>query len=225
MSAVRAVTSARLLVIVALLLFGWAVPATAQSYPPNERPMYGGADKTPAMEQADEKFIASVLASGYTRRSGAEEAAARGFQSLAKRDFPAAMRRFNQAWLLDPEYPASYHGFALVLIQRDRKPAEAEKMFKKGADLPGASAALLADYGRFLIVTKRPDEAIPALERGAALEGDPDQLKAQRLLADAYYDKREFDKACPLAKKIIDKVEGTARESMNFIVTSPRCQE
>ena len=63
------------------------------------------------------------------------------------------------------------------------------------------------------------------LERGAALENDPDRIKAQRLLADLYYDKQQFDKACPLAKAVIDKVEGTAREAMRFIVTSPRCQE
>ncbi len=211
------------LALCALLL--WIAPAVAQSYPPNERPMYGGVAKTPAMKDADEKFVQSVLASGYTRRSGAQEAVARGFQSFEKRDYGPAMRRFNQAWLLDPEYAETYRGFALVLIERDRKPSEAEAMFKKGAELPDPSAGLLADYGRFLVLTKRPKEAIPVLERGAAVEGDPDQVKAQRMLADVYYDEKQFDKACPLAKKIIDKVEqGRARESMQFIVTSPRCE-
>jgi len=201
-------------------LLAWAAPVMAQSYPPNERPMYGG------VKQDDQKFIDSVIASGYTRKSGAQEAVARGFQSFEKRDYGPAMRRFNQAWVLDPDYAETYRGFALVLIERDRKPAEAEAMFKKGAGLPDASAGLLADYGRFLVLTKRPQEAIPILERGAARENDPaDQLKAQRLLADAYYDEKQFDKACPLAKKIIDKVEGgRARESMQFIVTSPRCE-
>jgi tetratricopeptide (TPR) repeat protein len=202
-------------------LLAWAAPVWAQSYPPNERPMYGG------VKQDDQKFIDSVIASGYTRKSGAQEAVARGFQSFEKSDYGPAMRRFNQAWVLDPDYAETYRGFALVLIARDRKPDEAEAMFKKGTDLPGASAGLLADYGRFLVLTKRLKEAIPVLERGAVAEGEAaDQIKAQRLLADAYYDEKQFDKACPLAKKIIDKVEETrARESMQFIVTSPRCEE
>lgn len=201
-------------------LLAWTLPAAAQSIPPNERPMYGG------VKQDNQKFIDSVIASGYTRKSGAQEAVARGFQSFEKRDYGPAMRRFNQAWVLDPDYAETYRGFALVLIARDRKPDEAEAMFKKGAGLPDASAGLLADYGRFLVVTKRIPEAIPILERGAVAEGDQaDQIKAQRLLADAYYDEKQFDKACPLAKKIIDKVEeGRAKESMQFIVTSPRCE-
>ncbi|MGE0093581.1 MAG: hypothetical protein AB7M05_06715 [Alphaproteobacteria bacterium] len=210
----------RRFVLALFALLAWTLPAASQSIPPNERPMYGG------VKQDDQKFIDSVIASGYTRKSGAQEAVARGFQSFEKRDYGPAMRRFNQAWVLDPEYAETYRGFALVLIARDRKPAEAEAMFKKGAGLPDASAGLLADYGRFLVVTKRIPEAIPILERGAAAEGDPaDQIKAQRLLADAYYDEKQFDKACPLAKKIIDKVEeGRAKESMQFIVTSPRCE-
>ncbi len=201
-------------------LLAWTLPAAAQSIPPNERPMYGG------VKQDDQKFIDSVIASGYTRKSGAQEAVARGFQSFEKHDFGPAMRRFNQAWVLDPDYAETYRGFALVLIARDRKPDEAEAMFKKGIDLPGASAGLFADYGRFLVLTKRLKDAIPVLERGAEAEGEPaDQLRAQRLLADAYYDEKQFDKACPLAKKIIDKVEETrAKESMQFIVTSPRCE-
>lgn len=206
-------------VLALFALLAWAAPVFAQSYPPNERPMYGG------VKQDDQKFIDSVIASGYTRKAGAQEAVSRGFQSFEKRDYGPAMRRFNQAWVLDPDYAETYRGFALVLIARDRKPAEAEAMFKKGADLPDPSAGLLADYGRFLVLTKRLKDAIPVLERGAAREGDPDQIKAQRLLADAYYDERQFDKACPLAKKIIDKVEeARARESMQFIVTSPRCE-
>lgn len=207
-------------VLALFTLLAWAVPVMAQSYPPNERPMYGG------VKQDDQKFIDSVIASGYTRKAGAQEAVARGFQSFEKNDYGPAMRRFNQAWVLDPDYAETYRGFALVLIARDRKPAEAEVMFKKGADLPDASAGLLADYGRFLVLTKRLKDAIPVLERAAAREDDPaDQLKAQRLLADAYYDEKQFDKACPLAKKIIDKVgEQRARESMQFIVTSPRCE-
>ncbi len=208
---------------VALALFALllgTLPAAAQSIPPNERPMYGGG------KQDEQKFIDSVIASGYTRKAGAQEAVARGFQSFEKRDFGPAMRRFNQAWVLDPDYAETYRGFALVLIARDRKPDEAEAMFKKGSGLPGASAGLLADYGRFLVVTKRIPEAIPILERGVAAEGEAsDQINAQRLLADAYYDEKQFDKACPLAKKIIDKVEeGRAKESMRFIVTSPRCE-
>lgn len=209
----------RRLFLAAFFILAGLLPAAAQSYPPNERPMYGG------VKQDDQAFIDSVLASGYTRRSGAQEAVARGFQSLERRDFGPAMKRFNQAWVLDPDYPETYRGFALVLVQRDRKPDEAEAMFKKGAGMSDASAGLLADYGRLLVLTKRPQEAIPVLERGAVRDGDPEQIQAQRLLADAYYDGKQFDKACPLAKKIIDKVEeGRARESMQFIVTSPRCE-
>jgi Flp pilus assembly protein TadD len=208
-------------VLAAALALVIAAPVFAQ--PASEKPMYGGS-RSAAEQEADKKFIETVIASGYTRRSGSDEAAARGFQSLARRDFGVAMRRFNQAWLLDPENPSAYHGFALVLIERDRNAKEAEAMFKKGAALEGAHAQLLADYGRFLMALKRPKDAQPVLERGTALTMDPDRVRAQRLLADLYYDQRQFEKACPLAKEIVEKVEGADRKAMDFIVTSERCK-
>ena len=55
-----------------------------------------------AQKAADAKFIASI--DDYykgDRKKGAEDVSRRGWQFLRQGNAPEAMKRFNQAWLLD----------------------------------------------------------------------------------------------------------------------------
>ncbi len=97
----------------------------------NLLPMYGGenAIKTPSMLLADKEFIDS-----FVREIGSREKASVGVTGgarewLEKGDLDTAMKRFNQAWLLDPNNPEPYRGFAEIL-KRQGKTEEAERMLK-----------------------------------------------------------------------------------------------
>ncbi len=77
--------------------------SSAKDYPPNELPMFGGVTKNAAMIQADNDFIATVLAKGVTRAQGSDKMVVLGWQYFFQHDYTTAMKRFNQAWLLDPD--------------------------------------------------------------------------------------------------------------------------
>jgi Tfp pilus assembly protein PilF len=188
-----------ILSVVAIGVAGGASAAT-KDYPPNQQPMYGGIEKTPAMKAADEAYIKSVLAAGYTRAGASKEASKLGFQYLEKDDAATAMKRFNQAWLLDPTNGDCYHGFALVLLGRDGDVRGGEAMFRKALSYPSALAGANADYGRFLILMRRYPEAVRVLEAGVAK--DQSYAGVRALYAVALYHAGDFAKACSEVRRV-----------------------
>ena len=91
--------------------------------------MYGNLPKSDAMKKADEVFIAGVLQMGFTREVGSGHSMKSGWYSFRKGDHATAVKRFNQAWLLDPENGDAYYGFALITAVRDGAPSDIEKFF------------------------------------------------------------------------------------------------
>lgn len=83
-----------------------------------------------------------------------------------------AMKRFNQAWLLDPSNPGIYHGFALITYVRDHDVKAADQFFRHAIDLGDKTVGVYADYGRFLGETGRPAEAVTAFRQAIAIDPD-----------------------------------------------------
>ncbi|HEX9392544.1 MAG TPA: hypothetical protein VF928_14635 [Usitatibacteraceae bacterium] len=119
-----------------------ALSAAAQNVPVDQMPMYGGMDRSqvPALKEGDEKFISSVVAEFGSREKASMAWVNRGFTLYQQDDLAGAMRRFNQAWLLNPNNAEVYWGFASVLTDRN-KYCEALKMVElaqsKSALQPG----------------------------------------------------------------------------------------
>ena len=80
--------------------------------------------------------------------------------------------RFNQAFLVAPEQSVVYHGLAAVAQIRFNDLAFAEELFRIAGKQPNPLKMLNADYGRVLLVAKRPKEAQPVLEQ--AVKDTPD---------------------------------------------------
>src|SRR4051812_6858341 len=114
---------ARLILAFAAVLF--AAAASAAGYPVNQQPMYGGIARTLRERITDQKFLSDVAKMGYTRVSGSDKSIDLGWQYFFKDDLPTAMMRFNQAWVQDPENGDAFHGFALVIMQRDHDAPQA----------------------------------------------------------------------------------------------------
>ena len=82
----------------------------------DQEPMYGGMDRqsVPLLREADEDFITKV-----TKEYGSREKASllwvnQGLKWYRMDNYAMAMKRFNQAWLLDPKNPLAFYGFAIV---------------------------------------------------------------------------------------------------------------
>ncbi|MDB5654089.1 MAG: Tetratricopeptide 2, partial [Tardiphaga sp.] len=96
------------------------VQVTKRSYnaPLNEQPFFGFVTKDAAQREADDKFVAAVVEATGSRDKAFEEATTRAWRAvIAGRAGEAAMR-FNQAWLIQPEPSALYHGMAVVALMR-----------------------------------------------------------------------------------------------------------
>ena len=111
------------------------------NYDINELPMYGGVEKTAAQKEADEKFIKNVENSGTSKEDASKEAIARGWEYYRQGDDRTAMKRLNQAWLLTPEDPLIFWGFADVLGVRNQS-EQAVLMFEKALELEKKSKIL-----------------------------------------------------------------------------------
>jgi len=92
--------------------------AGADAYPINERPMYGLVEKTAEQKRADEEYIRMMTADGRSREEAADVAAKNAWNVFYSGDKVMAMRRLNQAWLLDPDNPLALWGFAVISIDR-----------------------------------------------------------------------------------------------------------
>jgi tetratricopeptide (TPR) repeat protein len=172
-----------------------------ESLPANQLPMYGGIEKNEAQKKADEKLIASLKDGGFTLEQGSDNAVKSGWVAFHKkdRDLATAMKRFNQAWLLDPENGDAYHGFALVLFERKSPPDEVEKYFRLALSKPRVDINAHVDYGRFLWVRKKYPESLAQLQK--ALEIDPRAWKARSHISFVYYKMGDYASACEWARK------------------------
>lgn len=100
-------------VLLALLVAVNWVPQVVFAQDINLQPKYGALPKNDAQKAADAKFLASI--DEYykgDRKKAAEDVSRRGWQFLRQGNAPDAMRRFNQAWLLDSSNANAIWGMA-----------------------------------------------------------------------------------------------------------------
>jgi tetratricopeptide (TPR) repeat protein len=195
---------------------------TAYTKPINERPMYGGVSKTPEQKASDERFINGVLNGGYTRQSGSDRGVTRGWESFVNKDYATAMKRFNQAWLLDPDSGNVFHGFAVVVHDRDKNVREAEKCFRMALEKPRYSPGVLLDFGRFLLIEKRPREALPVLQRAADVPTMNSEVFA--LLAGAFYLTGDHKSACVAAAKVGGDAQPDLQSNAQWVLNTGQCK-
>jgi Flp pilus assembly protein TadD len=165
----------RHILLVALLLI--ATPAHAL-----ELPLWEELTKTQKMLDADRTFIEEIgrIHNGDLK-TGAKFSVAQGWDAFEKGNMDVAVRRFNQAWLLDPENPEIYWGFAVAthvrgdgLEQTERWFAEAEKRLATDPELFNDHAVALEDHGQ-------PARAKINYDRALAI--DPDNALAHEGMA------------------------------------------
>ena len=121
------------------------------------------------------------------------------------------MKRFNQAWLLDPDNGDAFHGFAVLIMARDHDAPQADSLFRAGLAKPRQSPGIYLDYGRFLLTMNRPADAVAPLRHAVATpDMSPD---AQALLTLALYQSGDVAAACAERPKVLDGAQPVIRDA------------
>ncbi|GIL38263.1 hypothetical protein [Roseiterribacter gracilis] len=199
----------------AAVTFFFVQVAYATEYPANQQPMYGGINKTPAMVEADDKFLRAVREQGYSPQQASNKSVELGWTYLRRNDLAAAIQRFNQGWLTDPANGDVYHGFAVVVLERDKDAASADKFFQQALNKPRHSNGVYVDYGRFLALQERYADAVPVLRKAVAIDGiTPD---AMALLTMSLAGAGDMKSACVEASNVKPGVQPSYRDAVRLI--------
>ncbi len=114
--------------------------------PINELPMYGEYEKTEWQKEVDEQFFARVLPRFDADREAAAEYFARiGWNFYGEGKKSAAIMRFNQAWLLNPENQHALWGFAVISMERG-KLESAIRFYEMAVDISPENSKLREEY-------------------------------------------------------------------------------
>jgi Tfp pilus assembly protein PilF len=178
---------------------GVQVTKRTYSAPVNEQPFFGFATKSPEEKAADEKFVDAIVGATGSREKAFDETTLRGWRAINTGKIKEAAVRFNQAFLISPEQSRVYHGFAVVSQARFNDLDAADELFRTALDRPNPVKALKADYGRFLLVAKRPRDAQAVLEQ--AVKEAPDFGDAWTNLAWARFQNGDAAAACAAAEE------------------------
>ncbi len=135
-------------IVLALALVTLLSNAFAQDI--NLLPKYGLQPKTEVQKEVDAKFLASIddIYKG-NRKKAAKEFSARGWQSLRQGNLPDAMRRFNQAWLLDNANSTALWGMAAIQASEE-KFDESLKLFAEAEAHVSNDHNFTTDYAKTL---------------------------------------------------------------------------
>jgi Tfp pilus assembly protein PilF len=125
------------------------------------------------------------------------------------------MKRFNQAWLLDPDNGDAFHGFAILVMERDHDAKAADALFQQGIARPRQSPGIWLDYGRFLVMTSRPGDAVQPLRKAVTFPGmGPD---AEALLTMALFESGDVAGACAELIKVKEGAQAPLRDALGRI--------
>jgi predicted Zn-dependent protease len=165
--------------------------------PANEQPFFGFKVKTEVQREADDKFLKALLEAAGTKEKALDEITRRGWRALGAGKLNEAAQRFNQAFLVAPEQSVVYHGFAAIVQIRFNEVDYAEELFRLAQSQPNPLKILNADYGRLLLIARKPALALPVLEQ--AVKDMPDFGDAWTNLAWARLHTADRDGACAAA--------------------------
>ena len=185
--------------------------AGAQERNPESLPMFGqpAIKRSDDLKKADELLIRNAIAKYGNRDAASRAAVAQGWAASRGGKPAAAMRHFNEGWLLSPDNPGVFWGFGAILSERG-KLAEAIEQLETARELLRDDASelvqLLADIGAVRsayavslprdLELERAQQFSAANQRFAAsLEIDPDHAQSWREWAISLYHQERYTEA------------------------------
>ncbi|MBC7434960.1 MAG: hypothetical protein H7332_02695 [Bdellovibrionales bacterium] len=116
---------------------------------PSVLPKFGNLPKSEAQKAVEREFIEGVdLQTGGDRPRAAQQLAARGWQHAQQLQSDDAMRRFNQAWLLDKQCALALWGMAAVQVNIPGKAASAVPLYAEAQKAGANETNFMVDYAK-----------------------------------------------------------------------------
>jgi tetratricopeptide (TPR) repeat protein len=121
--------------------------------PLNEIPMYGGDKITEYYKKINQDFINDIKKIIETKKQfkdlneASKYSMNKGWDAFNNGDYLTSIKRFNQAWLLDPDNPDVYWGFGDYLGIKEEF-EESIKMFYKYLELDPGNVYVMADLAK-----------------------------------------------------------------------------
>ena len=193
--------------------------AAAQSDPSEKLPMFGqpGITRPENLKKLDEDFIRDATLRFGNRQAASRALADQGWASVRKHMLDTAMRRFNEAWLLNPKNYQAFWGFGAVLSEQGKLADAIEQleMARELVDDPKQKVALLSDlgaehssYGARLPADRQlePAQQFLVAKKGFAesLEIDPNYARSWREWAFSLYEQERYSEAWVKAKRAME---------------------
>ncbi len=151
------------ILLIALVTLFTMTPSIAQQNCPediNLIPKYGAKKKCKEQLQSDSDFISDCLKQFKDRKTAANYFVKKGWEYFYKNDGETAMKRFNQAWLLDSLNAEAFWGFG-NLIGMKLSFEESIKLFEHSIALdtnnPAVYESLAISFGQLFNKTKNTE--------------------------------------------------------------------
>ncbi|NMK47470.1 tetratricopeptide repeat protein [Achromobacter sp. Bel] len=180
----------------------------------DELPMYGGMDRAAAAERqtGDKKLIADATQAFGSAENASKAWVSQGYRFYRADQLGMAMRRFNQAWLLNPDNPEVYTGFAAVLHDQGKYCQAMSMMDQAISHDPPTFQGIYADAGRIAARCAAEDKTLPPEARVAATARsdawyrkgeavEPDKGYLYSSWATAYYWRGQYREAWAMVVK------------------------
>ena len=129
------------------------------------------------------------LALAQDVKQHAKEAVELGWRYFNKGDSETALKRFNQALILDPDFAPAYFGIAYVYSVQNKLDL-AIKNYRKSIEKDSTHSDSYSNLGLALLYSGKPTEAFPMLKK--ALEIDPKNGDAHVNIALYYFDIKDY---------------------------------
>lgn len=159
--------------------------------------MYGKQHKCAEQLAADQEFIALSDKQYATRRIASEHYTQVGWGLFYDKQLDSAIKRFNQAWLLDSTNAEPYWGFASTLGMKQQFKSSIS-LFKRYLTMNPRQAkaweGLGMSYGQVFFQTKKPaflDSSITATKQCVRIDPAYGRGYAQLAAGYAYYTQKD----------------------------------
>ena len=206
----------KVLYLVLFLILAGSGSARAQEDPADKLPMYGQPSmvRSEALKKADDVFIRESSLRYGNRNAASRALALEGWIAARRGVFDIAMRRFNQAWLLNAKNYQAFWGFGAVLSEQGklREAMEQLESARQLIDEGGQRPALLADLGSVASEYALRMPASQQLDRAQyfikanqyfteSLENNPNFAVGWREWAISLYDQERYSEAWVKAQR------------------------
>lgn len=178
----------------------------------NLLPMYGKKVKCAEQLQIDKDFLQDCDKQFKSRKEASVFFSDKGWQYFYKNDFDTAMKRFNQAWLLDNQNYFAYWGFGNIM-GRQQKYKESIVYFemakKLGPDNANFYLSSGSSYAMFYGQSKNKEDirkSIQDFKKCISIDANKGEALAQ--LTAAYYYLAKKDSAS-IYLKLTDKINSS----------------